>query len=129
MPRALRLIPVPLVLALLLGGCSGGSPVPVRNRTIGLKLDEYRIIPQNVTAPAGRLRIIVRNRGRLTHNIVVQTIPKDPNDQPKVLGRTPTVHPGQRAETHIFLRPGKYQLACTIGNHNVLGQTGTLIVK
>jgi plastocyanin len=116
-------------LAVTLSACGSAAPVPVRNRTIGLKLDEYRITPRDVTAPAGRLRIIVRDRGVLTHNVAIETIPKDTNAQPQTLGRTPTVHPGQRAETHVVLRPGRYRLVCTIANHSVLGQTGTLVVR
>jgi len=112
-----------------LTGCGGDKPLPVRNRTIGLKLDEYRIRPQYVSAPAGELRLIVRNRGILTHNVAVETIPKDPSATAKVLGRTATVHPGQRAETRIFLRPGRYRLVDTIQNHSYLGEFGTLVVK
>jgi plastocyanin len=124
-PLALAL----LTLALPIAGCGGGKPLPVRNRTIGLKLDEYRIRPQEVSAPAGELRLIVRNRGVLTHNVAVETISDDPESKATVLGRTATVHPGDRAETRIFLRPGRYRLICTIANHSYLGQFGTLVVK
>jgi plastocyanin len=128
-PPSRRLPPLLVALALLAGGCGGSAPVAVRNRTLGLKLDEFRIVPQDVTAPAGRLRIIVRNRGVLTHNVTVEDIPSDPQAQPNVLGRTPTVHPGQRAQAYVTLRPGRYQLVCTIANHANLGMTGTLVVR
>ncbi len=136
-----RIAPLPLAIAALgcgLAGCGGGRAEAVRNHTIGLRLDEYRIIPQRISAPAGPLRIIVRNRGVLTHNLAVLTIPSDPEAQPKVLGRTPTVHPGERADEWVVgghrrqtldLRPGRYRLACTLANHDDLGQFGTLIVR
>ena len=129
MCRSATLTLVSLALAALLAGCGGEKPLPVRNATIGLKLDEYRIVPQVVSAPAGRLRLIIRNRGQLTHNIAVETISNNPAKKPTVLGRTATVHPGQRAETHITLRPGRYQLVCLIANHSYLGQSGTRVVK
>ena len=110
-------------------GCGGDKPLPVLNRTIGLKLDEYRIRPQSVSAPAGDLRLIVRNQGRLTHNVAIETIPKDPEDKPTVLFRTDTVHPGDRAETHVDLKRGHYRLICLIANHSYLGQFGTLVVR
>jgi plastocyanin len=129
MPRRLPLLALICILPPAAAGCGGGDPVPVRNRTIGLKLDEYRIRPQEVSAPAGDLRLIVRNRGRLTHNVAVETIPSDPEDKPTVLFRTDTTHPGDRAETRFSLRPGHYRLVCTIANHSYLGQFGTLVVK
>src|SRR4051812_10592571 len=124
----------PLIAALCallpsLSACGDDKPLPALNRTIGLKLDEYRIRPQEVSAPAGDLRMIVRNRGRLTHNVAVETIPSDPEDKPAVLFRTDTTHPGERAETDLDLRRGHYRLICTIANHSYLGQFGTLVVK
>lgn len=116
-------------LALAASGCGDPAPVAARNRTVGLRLDEYRIVPQVVSAPAGELRIIVRNRGRLTHNVAVETVPPDPTRPAQVIARTPTTHAGGRAEVRVVLRPGTYRLACTIANHDVLGQNGTLRVR
>jgi len=124
----LRVAGVMAVVALL-AGCGDPAPVPVQNRTIGLRLDEYRILPKVVSAPAGQLRLIARNRGILTHNVAIETMPSDPTQQPEVIALTPTLHPGQRAEITFTVKPGKYRLACTISNHDDLGQTGTLIVK
>ena len=125
-----RVLPVLLGAAIALGGCGEPAIVPVENRTIGLKLDEYRILPKRVSAPAGQLRLIVRNIGILTHNVAVETIPKVGSDaQPKEIVRTETVHPNERAEVTFTVQPGTYRLVCTIANHDDLGQTGTLYVK
>jgi hypothetical protein len=129
MARAARLLPVLLGAAVGVGGCGDPPAVPVQNRTIGLKLDEYRILPKIVIAPAGPLRMIVRNRGILTHNVAVRTIPSDPDKEPREIKRTATMHPGERVETRFTITPGTYRLVCTIANHDDLGQTGTLIVK
>jgi len=125
-----RVLPVLLGAAIALGGCGEPAIVPVANRTIGLKLDEYRILPKRVSAPAGQLRLIIRNIGVLTHNVAVETIPKvGSDDQPEQIVRTETVHPNQRAEVSFTIQPGTYRLVCTIANHDDLGQTGTLYVK
>lgn len=129
MARAARLLPVLLGAAVGVGGCGDPPPVPVQNRTIGLRLDEYRILPKVVEAPPGPLKLIVRNRGILTHNVAIRTIPANPEDQPREITRTATMHPGERAEKEFTIAPGTYQLVCTIANHDDLGQTGTLIVK
>ena len=118
-----------LAVLVVIAGCGDPAPVPVQNRTIGLELDEYRILPKVVSAPAGSLRLIARNRGVLTHNVAVETIPGNPDDQPTLIAKTDTLHPGERGEATFTIPPGKYRLVCTIANHDDLGQTGTLIVK
>ena len=40
-------------------------------RRCGVRLDEYRIVPQNVQVEEGRLRIVATNVGRLTHNLKI----------------------------------------------------------
>jgi plastocyanin len=130
MAQAPRLLPVVLGAAIVLGGCGEPAIEPVENRTIGLKLDEYRILPQRVSAPAGSLRLIIRNLGILTHNVAVETIEPPGSDKDEVeIVRTETVHPGQRAEVSFTIKPGTYRLVCTIANHDDLGQTGKLYVK
>jgi plastocyanin len=131
MPRAARPLPVLLVAAAAsLAGCNDPDPEPVQNMTIGLRLDEYRIMPQAVRAPAGKLRLIIRNHGILTHNVAIETIPKIGSGAPvEELARTPTVHAGERAEvTFTVTKPGTYRLVCTIANHDDLGQVGTLVI-
>ena len=120
---------IAVALAAVLAGCGSAGPVPVANRTIGVKLDEYRITPERISAPAGELRIIARNRGRLTHNLKIERVPADPEGRPEVLGGTATLHPGERGESRITLEPGTYRLACTIANHDDLGQYGELVVR
>jgi plastocyanin len=118
-----------MVACTAVAGCGDPAPVAAQNRTIGLKLDEYRILPKVVSAPAGSLRLIARNDGILTHNVAVETIPSDPDVQPRVIVRTRTLHPGERDLQTFTIKPGKYRLVCTLANHDDLGQTGTLIVK
>ena len=111
-------------------GCGRDAPyVPASGRTVDLRLDEYRVLPQRVTVPAGRVRIVGRNVGRLTHNVaVVQFRRPQGDEEQRQYGRTPTAHPGDVVETTVTLRPGRYRLACTIANHDNLGQYGELKV-
>jgi plastocyanin len=130
MPRAARLSLVLLAAAVLSAGCGDPAPAPAQNQTIGLRLDEYRVMPQAVSAPAGKLRLIIRNVGILPHNVAVQTIPAVGSDQPPVeIARTDTVHAGERAEVTFRIKPGTYRMVCTIANHDDLGQAGTLVVR
>jgi hypothetical protein len=117
--------------AAVASGCSGEpAAVAVSGNTLRVQLDEYRIQPQNVRMKAGRIHLVAVNDGRLTHNLVVESITDDPTRQ-VVYGRTDTAHPGQtvRERDSITLKPGRYRLADTIGNHENLGQYGELTAE
>jgi plastocyanin len=137
MPGAVRLkylIPVFLIAAVLLvdvAACQDEDPVTVEGRTLRVRLDEYRIVPQNMEVSEGRLRIVATNVGRLTHNLhIVQPDEDDLEEQPKEIGGTRTAQPGE-SESFTFdnLPAGEYRMICSIANHDDLGQYGRLIVK
>ena len=131
MPRPAPLIGVLLAVSAATAGCNSEPEAqPVENRTIGLRLDEYRIMPQAVSAPAGELRLIIRNLGLLPHNVAVETIPAiGSDDTVERIALTGTVHGTHRSETTFTIEPGTYRLVCTIQNHDDLGQVGTLVVE
>ena len=118
------------VLALGLAGCGDGTALRTDRPILRLKLDEYRIVPQNIVVKPGRMKFDVRNTGRhATHNLAVQ-IPEGPDGKPVEINRTETMQPGERAEPiKVTLRPGEYRLVCTIANHDDLGQYGVLEVR
>jgi uncharacterized cupredoxin-like copper-binding protein len=111
-------------------GCGRDDPyVAASGRTVSLRLDEYRVLPQRVTVAGGRIRIVARNTGRLTHNVAVVQFDRPlGEDEERQYARTPTAHPGEVVRTAVTLKPGKYRLVCTIANHDNLGQYGELKV-
>jgi plastocyanin len=129
--RCTTLLAALVACAAALAGCgSDPSYVAAGGRTVDLRLDEYRILPQRVTVPAGRIQIVARDTGRLTHNVAVVQFDRPlGEDEEKQYARTPTAHPGQVVRTSVTLRPGKYRLVCTIANHDNLGQYGELKVE
>jgi plastocyanin len=114
-----------------LAGCGEDDPVRVEGRELRVELDEFRIMPEDVSVAAGRLRIVAVNVGRLTHNLhVVQEDEEDREAPPTDLGGTGTAQPGETATfTFESLEPGEYRIVCTITNHDDLGQYGELIVR
>ena len=131
--RAIHALPVTLALGgagLLAAGCADEAR-EVQGRTLRLRLDEYRIVPQDVRVRAGRLDIVATNAGRLTHNVKVVREDEDDREAPAVeIGGTRTAQPGESARARIAaLRPGRYRLECTIANHDDLGQYGELVVQ
>ncbi|MGH2942584.1 MAG: hypothetical protein ACRDLN_07425 [Solirubrobacteraceae bacterium] len=117
------------VLALLLGGCGEDDVFRTDRPLMRVTLDEYRIVPQNLAVKPQRLKFVVRNVGRLTHNLVIQ-IPEGADGKPVEIARVSTMQPGETGEPiKVALRPGKYRLVCTIANHDDLGQYGQLEVR
>jgi hypothetical protein len=129
----MRLLPVACaagaVGALALCGCGAARPTAVTGGTLELTLREYRIEPQTVSAPAGRLRIVARNAGILTHNVELERGTLDSAERP-VLAVIHTLLPGERdAVVTGPLPPGRYLLVSTVGNQTALGMSATLLVR
>ncbi len=129
-PFARAICALPVALALGAAGC-GGGPEEIEGRTLRLRLDEFRIMPQDVKVSPGRLRIVATNTGRLTHNVKIVRRDEDDLEAPATeVGGTRTAQPGESVPvTFADLEPGEYRLACTIANHDDLGQYGTLVVE
>ena len=129
--RATTLAALALAASTVAAGCGSDPPYsPAAGHTVRLRLDEYRVLPQRVTVPAGRIEIVPRNTGRLTHNVAVVQFDRPlGEDEEKQYARTPTAHPGDVVRTSVTLKPGKYRLVCTIANHDNLGQYGELKVE
>jgi plastocyanin len=127
--RAIALLCV--LTALVATGCGGAiAYTRAPDRRVDVRLDEYRVLPEHIQVTAGPVTITARNTGRLTHNLVVVQF-KRPlgNEVEKHYGQpTKTLFPGETGSTTLDLKPGKYRLICTIGNHDNLGQYAELKV-
>jgi len=133
MVRSMRVLApvVVLVLAALATGC-GEKTVHVRGDTVRLRLEEYRMVPQQIRIDGPRVRIVATDAGILTHNVkLFSTTKTDSEGKPIQIGDgTPTAHPGETVtSTVLTLPPGRYRLACSIANHDDLGLHGNLIVS
>jgi uncharacterized cupredoxin-like copper-binding protein len=114
-------------LALALSGCGEDELFRTERPILKITLDEYRIVPQNVSIRPGRMKFVVRNAGRLTHNLVIQDELRNGTFVERPDRRVATMQPGQTAEPiKVDLDAGTYRLVCTIANHDDLGQFGTL---
>jgi plastocyanin len=116
-----------LVLAAGCGGddhqASGRTVTVDSGAAVTVKAHEYRFDPDRVVVRGpGPLTIKLRNDGDLAHNIRVRRGGEE-------VGGTPSFPPGRTESAQLRLRPGDYQLLCTVGDHADLGRRGALEVK
>ena len=125
-------MPLLAVLAALVATSCGDEIAYTQapDRRVDVRLDEYRVLPEHIQVTAGRVTITARNTGRLTHNLVVVQFSRPLGDEEEhQYGQpTKTLFPGETGSTTVNLKPGKYRLICTIGNHDNLGQYAELKV-
>ena len=119
----------PLLVVPLLAGCGSVKETVSTDSTVRIRVDEYRLRPEKVRVAGPRVKLVLTDKGRLTHNLkVFSTTEVDTEGNPVMLGGTNTAHPGETVTGVVRLQPGRYRLACTIANHDDLGEHGILIV-
>lgn len=123
LPRPATAIAVATVV-LACGGCGEPDPVAVDAAPLRLTLSEYRVEPQAVRVPAGRLEIVVRNDGTTVHRLQVRS-----EDRTRTLASSPPLRPGETARVVVVLPPGTYRSACSVERHDTLGEHGSIVAR
>ncbi len=151
--RVLQSTLMALLVCLMAGGLaacdSGSTPTPVaqpsnpNNRvatapasnaqdntpkksanSVGIILDDYKILPNNMGIPAGNTSFLVTNSGSVTHNLAIYS------SDGKLVGKTPNFKKAEGAKTlTLDLQPGTYKMICDIPGHEAKGMTGVLNVS
>jgi plastocyanin len=126
----MRRLAAPVAILVLVAGC-GGDDGKQGSRTVTAKPGgsvtvkgrEYSFDPDRVVLDgSGELTIRLQNDGDLAHNIRVR---RDGEE----VGGTPSFPPGRTESARLRLRPGRYELLCTVGDHAQLGMKGELEVR
>ena len=111
---------VAVAAAVLAAGCGASTHVPAGSN-LRIALNEYRVTPEDVHAPAGTLTFQVHNVGRLTHDLVISLAGTRE-------AATGPIAPGQEAELITSLGKGHYELYSSLLDDQALGAYGTLDV-
>ena len=122
-----------VVLAALAAGCgdsskSGGSTTVDAGKPAEVKADEYSFRPSTITVRGGggaapaRVTFKLVNQGSLPHDLTVRQGKAE-------RGGTQVAAGGKTAEATVLLKPGDYEIFCSIGDHEQLGMKGKLHVQ
>jgi plastocyanin len=119
-----RLLPALLLLAAAaaMAGCASNEVAFRRDGVVHLVTDDYRLTPQAVRVPAGRVTFAVRNTGRQPHNLVITRRGRE-------RARLTTMFPGETERVTVRLARGTYRMSCSLAHHDVLGEYGTVSVR
>ena len=103
-------------------GAEAGARGAQVTRTIQITESEYRIaLPALKELPQGTYTFVVKNAGKVSHNLVVQG--------PRVAGATtPLISPGGSAKLVVSLSAGSYALFCAVDDHRKLGMNAQISV-
>jgi plastocyanin len=90
---------------------------------IGIGEREYAIAIYRPRVKPGKLKLNIRNLGEDVHDLVVRRNGK------RIGGLATVIKPGATATLRLTLRTtGRYQLVCTVADHEARGMKATLRV-
>ena len=95
-----------------------GASKVAQGVTVQVQEKEYKITLASTKVKAGAVTFVVRNVGKIPHNLAIQGGK-----------RTPDINAGQSAKLTVTLKKGSYTLYCAIPGHRQLGMVTRLTVS
>ena len=84
--------------------------------TVNVQEREYKITLSPVKVKAGTVTFVVKNTGKIPHNLTIQQGGK----------HTASIGPGKTAKLTVALKKGSYTLYCSVPGHRQLGMVAKL---
>jgi len=103
------------------GGTDAGKVL--RISTAGNKLAFSK---KALSAPAGKITIVMKNGSGLPHNIAIRN---GATAKSKLIAKGKVVKKGKSSTVNVTLKRGKYRYVCTVRGHEAAGMWGILTVK
>jgi uncharacterized cupredoxin-like copper-binding protein len=134
-----------LAIAVALGvlaGAGGAGAAPASGTTasaarVNVVLTEWKLIPSVVRVSPGAITFVVRNTGKIVHELVVVRSGRHHHLLPMagsqatetgLVGEIEEFKPGETRRLTVKLAPGKYVLLCNLPGHYRAGQYAALRV-
>jgi uncharacterized cupredoxin-like copper-binding protein len=130
-----RAVTIALAAAVVPAAATAGSSAT----TVGVRLKEFSMRPAPKTVAAGKITFVVKNVGKINHEMVIVKTNVPPGKLPVnanhrvsekgSVGEVGDVHPGQTKRATIALKPGRYVLLCNLAGHYKAGQYSGFVVE
>ena len=117
-----------LVLATASGTASATAAKTHATANLMIDAQEWSLWPSRSTVPAGTVLVQFWNRGQDMHDAWIQRLNASGQMVGPVLGRVKVTMPGQISHATWHLRPGRYELFCSMPGHMALGMHAKLTV-
>lgn len=102
------------------GGQQGGGPPAgtAEGSAISVSEKEWTIQFASSTIKPGKVKLQIKNEGTIEHNFVIEGTSVD----------LEAIPPGSTKEVSVDLKPGTYNVLCTIAGHSEAGMKTTITV-
>ena len=87
------------------------APKPAKAATVVATESEFKIALSSTSVKAGPVTFEAKNGGKIPHDLAI----KETGD------KTKEIAPGSTAELKVTLKPGKYEVYCTLPGHEAAG--------
>jgi uncharacterized cupredoxin-like copper-binding protein len=122
-------------VAISVGVVSSGA-VTVRP-LVAVQVDEFSVFPQVQGAPAGRVRFVVTNIGKVEHEFVViktsrpagNLLKGNEADETGAVGEIDGIKAGNARVLVLNLKRGHYALICNLPGHYRTGQFADFYIR
>ncbi len=142
MLKVIALLSVALVAGLAVTACGSAASGPA---TVLVTLGEWKVNPNTISVPAGKVTFQVTNQGTLEHEMVLLktddapkalemstteqgTVDEEASDV-KDVGEVEQVAAGTTKIGTFDLAPGKYVLICNVAGHYQAGMETAFVVN
>ena len=103
-------------------------------RRVRVTLGEMYVRPSVRSVPAGKVTFVVRNVGKVEHELIVEGMPirMEAEGMPAHdagLGMTEHMGPGAKETLTLRMKPGTYELFCNVPGHYAAGQKTKFTVR
>lgn len=118
-----------LIVAGVVTGCASrqaSAPLPTGGtepRPVTVVLREFEFEPRPLKVKAGKVRFLLINRGSVEHDFMIPGVMQAMEHEKDL------VQPGKSKTIEVDLKPGRYQVVCTVQGHKEAGMTITLEVS
>lgn len=119
---------VAIACAFLSGAAVAGAKQKQAPTNLMIDAQEYSLWPSRSSVPAGTIYVELWNRGQDMHDTWVRRLNAAGKMVGPVLGKVPVTRPGHISQATWHLRPGHYELFCSMPGHLALGMHAKLTV-